>query len=401
MFLLLLYVSIAIGVSFLCSVMEAVILSISPSYIGVLEEQGSPHAKRLAELKADVDRPLAAILSLNTVAHTIGATLAGAQAVTVFGEAWLGVISVILTLLILIASEIIPKTLGALYWRALAVPVARLLKPTMTITAPLVYLSRLMTQWLSRGREPDTMSREEITALADIGKAQGTLAEDESRMLKNMMRFQSVRVWDVMTPRTVAFMLQRDVTVGDVMRDHPDIRFSRIPLIGKRSDEVTGYVLKDDILIRASRGETDLPLSALERSMQVVPDLLPLSVVLERLLERREHIALVIDEFGGTEGVVTLEDVIETLLGLEIVDEVDSVTDMQALAREKWRERARTLGLAIDAVPGDDASEGAEQVASEGDAEPTTLGEALGIERRPSDEPGEDAAAEDPSAKRE
>jgi len=348
MTLLILFVSLALGVSFLCSLMEAVLLSATPSYLAMREERGDRAAGQMRAFKVDVDRPLAAILSLNTIAHTVGATGAGAQAVAVFGDAWVGLSSAVLTLLILVGSEIIPKTLGALYWRSLLPTIASLLRLTMVLMWPLVQVSNVLTRWLARGRTVTKVSRDEISALADIGTRHGTLAEGETRILKSLLRFRDLRVRDVMTPRTVVFTLPRGRTVGEVLDEHDELRFSRIPVTGQGHDDITEYVLKDEILLRGAGGEVDLPVSRLARPLLIVPEVLSLPVVLDRLLERREHIAVVAGEFGGYEGIVTLEDVIETLLGLEIVDEGDRVTDMQKLARERWRARARSLGIPID-----------------------------------------------------
>ena len=344
--LLVIYAALALGVSFLCSILEAVLLSVTPSYVAALEQAGGRTGRLLRELKDDVDRPLAAILSLNTIAHTVGAAGVGAQAVAVFGSAWIGVISAVLTLLILVLSEIIPKTLGAVHWRRLAPTTARLLPTLMWTMWPLVALSRRITRLIARERGVTAaIRREELTALADLGARAGVFREGESRILRNLFRFGDLTVKHIMTPRTVMFALAQDQTVGDVMAEHDEFRFSRIPLYGQDLDDVTGYVLKDEILLRAARDEHDVPLSTLRREILAVPDSLPLPYVLDRLLDGREHIALVMDEFGGTAGIVTMEDVLETVLGSEIVDEADSVRDMQELARRQWVRRAERLGL--------------------------------------------------------
>lgn len=345
MALLFTYIAFALLVSFLCSIMEAVLLSVTPSYIAVKEQEGHQHAELLRSLKADIDRPLAAILSLNTIAHTIGAAGAGAQAVRIFGDAYMAVISAVLTLAILVLSEIIPKTLGALYWRTLAPTIARALVPTIWIMYPFVKLSQGLTRLLSRGKREATVSREEMTALADLGHREGVFEADESRILKNLFRFGQLRVRDVMTPRIVIFTLPESKTVRDVLDEHQQFQFSRIPIYRQTRDDVSGYVLKDDILLRAAQEDLDVTLRELCREMVVVPDGMRLPDLFERLLDRGEHIALVVDEYGGVEGIVSMEDVVETLLGLEIVDEVDSVEDMQALARQQWFRRARRLGL--------------------------------------------------------
>lgn len=343
--LLLSYVALALGVSFLCSVMEAVLLSVTPSYVAALEREGDPVGERLHEMKENIDRPLSAILSLNTIAHTVGATGAGAQGAVVFGEAYAGVIAGVLTLLILVLSEIIPKTLGAVYWRNIAPLVVRLLVPTIWAMWPLVKLSQGLTYLLSQDEDEAAFSREEFTAMAELGEEEGVFEEKESRILRNLFRFNSLRVADVMTPRTVVFDLSDEKTIGEVVEEHDEFRFSRIPVYDDDPDDVTGYVLKDEMLLRAAQEEHDVPLQEIAREILVVRETLPLPDLLERLLDRLEHIALVVDEYGGVAGVVTMEDVVETLLGLEIVDEADSVEDMQALARQQWFKRARDLGM--------------------------------------------------------
>ncbi|MCS3678557.1 CBS domain containing-hemolysin-like protein [Salinibacter ruber] len=346
--LLLLYVALAIGVSFLCSVMEAVLLSVTPSYVAALEREGSTVGKRLHQFKENVDRPLAAILSLNTIAHTVGAAGVGAQAAVVFGEAYTGIVAGVLTLLILVLSEIIPKTLGAVYWRTLTPALVRLLTATIIVMWPLVKLSQGLTYLLSQDEDEAAFSREEFTAMAELGEEEGVFEEKESRILRNLFRFNSLRVKDVMTPRTVIFQMPEHRTIGGVVEEHDEFRFSRIPVYDDDPDDITGYVLKDEMLLRAAQEEFDVSLSEISRDILVVHETLALPDLLERLLDRLEHIALVVDEYGGVAGVVTMEDVVETLLGLEIVDEADSVEDMQALARKQWFKRARELGMVSD-----------------------------------------------------
>ncbi|WP_103018930.1 CNNM domain-containing protein [Salinibacter altiplanensis] len=346
--LLLLYVALAIAVSFLCSMMEAVLLSVTPSYVAALEREGGAVGAQLHQFKEDVDRPLAAILSLNTIAHTVGAAGVGAQATVVFGEAYTGIIAGVLTLLILVFSEIIPKTLGAVYWRTLTPTIVRLLRATILAMWPLVKLSQGLTYLLSRDEDKAAFSREEFTAMAELGEEEGVFEEKESRILRNLFRFNSLRVKDVMTPRTVIFQLAEQKTIGDVVEERSEFRFSRIPVYDDNPDDITGYVLKDEMLLRAAQEEFDVSLSEISRDVLVVHETLPLPDLLERLLDRLEHIALVVDEYGGVAGVVTMEDVVETLLGLEIVDEADSVEDMQALARKQWFKRARELGMVSD-----------------------------------------------------
>lgn len=348
MTLLLTYVAVALLVSFLCSLMEAVLLSMTPSYIAIREQEGHREARLMRDLKSRIDRPLAAILSLNTMAHTIGAAMAGAQAAIVFGDPYVGLFSAVLTILILVLTEIIPKTLGVVHWRRLAPLVVRMLVPAMWSMWPLVKLSQILTRIIARGAPETSVSREEISILADIGHREGVFEAEESRILKSLFRFGSLRARDVMTPRIVMFAFPSSMTVGEVLIEHGVIQFSRIPIYGRNRDDILGYVLKDDLLYKGAHDEVDLPLSELVREMLVVPDGTPLPELFERLLDSGEHIALVVDEYGGVEGLASMEDVVETLLGLEIVDEADNVEDMQALARRQWYRRARKLGLLTD-----------------------------------------------------
>ncbi len=348
--LLIFYVLLALVLSFICSMLEAILLSVTPSYVAALEQEGSTTGTLLYRLKSDIDRPLAAILSLNTAAHTVGATMGGAQAAIVFGNAYVGFISGILTLLILVFSEIIPKTLGAVYWRKLAPAAARFLPLLIWSLLPLVWMSKGFTRLLSGDERGTAVSREEITAMADLGKEEGIFEEEESRILKNLFRFSSLRVKDVMTPRTVVDALPEQQTVEEVVNTHSEFRFSRIPVYTKNRDDITGYVLKDEVLLKAAQEEDHVTLHDLRRDILAVPDSLPLPELFERLLDRLEHVALVVDEYGGTAGLVTMEDVVETLLGLEIVDEADRTEDMQTLARQQWLKRAHRLGLVPESL---------------------------------------------------
>ncbi|MEM6289260.1 MAG: CNNM domain-containing protein [Bacteroidota bacterium] len=349
MTLLIVYVAIAIGVSFLCSILEAVLLSITPAYVGALQETNPSVAGKLKALKADVDRPLAAILSLNTVAHTIGAAGAGAEAAAVFGSGAIGVFSAVLTLGILVLSEIIPKTLGAVYWRGLAGFVSRMLPLLIWITLPLVWLSQGITKLIARGKKEGSVSREEIAALAQIGTEEGVFEESESRILTSLLRFNSLKTRDVMTPRTVVVAYDEATPLREIAER--DRRFSRIPLYQGDRDRMTSLVLRDDVLEAVAAGKGDEPASILARDLMTVPDSLPLPRLFDRFLERHEHLALVVGEYGGTAGVVTVEDVVETMLGLEIVDEADRQHDMQAEARARWRARAARLGITGGEAP--------------------------------------------------
>ena len=344
---MLLYASVALIFSFLCSVAEAVVFCISPSYIENLDREGRKSAGLLKKITSDIDRSLAAILTLNTIAHTLGAGGAGAEAAAFFGNAYVGVTMAVLTLLILFLSEIIPKTLGALYWRRLAPAVGRFVQLLIWVLYPLIFVSELLTNLLTRGKTVHPFSRDEFTALAEIGAESGQLDPKESRILRNLFLFPSLRAEDIMTPRTVVSVLQQDLTAHEVMLSTADVGFSRIPIYGKNHDDVTGFVLKTDILLDEHRNGGTATLRELGREIRAVKGDTPLSLVFEEMLDNRAHILLVVDDYGGTEGIVTLEDVVETLIGFEIVDEVDRIDDMRKLARQKWQDRMQRLGIDV------------------------------------------------------
>ncbi len=347
MTLLLLYVALALGVSFLCSVMEAVLLSVTPGYVSARLREGGRTAGRLEQFKQNIDRPLSAILTLNTIAHTVGAAGAGAQAASVFGDVWLGVASGVLTLLILVVSEIIPKTLGAVYWRSLVRPVVSLLALLVVALWPFVKISEWITRGLASSHNPAQLDREEISALADLGREEGVLQSRESSVLKNLLKAEALCARDVMTPRPVVFALDVEQSVGAVMHTHPELRFSRIPVYEDNRENVTGYILKDSVLLYAARDRHDVPLSELRQEIATVVERTPLIELLEQLLDSRKHIAIVIDEYGGLAGLVTVEDIVETVLGMEIQDESDPVEDMQEYARARWRRRAKAMGIEL------------------------------------------------------
>lgn len=347
--LLVVYVLLALIFSFLCSVAEAVLLSITPSYIASLAEKRPRRAALLRRLRQDnIDRSLAAILTLNTIAHTVGAIGSGSKATAVFGSAWFGVFSAVMTLMILFFSEIIPKTLGAVYWRQLASLTAYFVRGLIIVLYPLILISERLTRWVAHGKEVHLFSRDEYVAMASVGEQTGHLREQESRIIRNLFRLESLEAKDIMTPRTVIVALQEGLRVDEVIDAQSNKPFSRLPIYGKDIDDITGFVLKDDILLAKAQGRGSVQLADLKRELQAISGAMPLSDLLEFLLDRRQHLALVVSEYGGTRGLVSLEDVVETLLGMEIVDEMDRVEDMQALARQQWARRARALGLQED-----------------------------------------------------
>ena len=348
MLLLIIYVLIALGFSFLCSIAEAVILSVTVGYIAVLEQEGKASGKLLRKLKEDINQPLAAILTLNTVAHTVGAAGAGAQAALVFGSAYLGVASGILTLLILIFSEIIPKTLGAHYWQVLAPMTAYILRILVWVLYPFVKLSQYLTRTMTHGPSLKGFNREELAAVAELSWREGLLAKTESRILSSLMSLQDTKVKDAMTPKIVVFSIPEQLTVGEYYQQYEMSEFSRIPVYQNDKEQVTGFVLRDDLLLAQARDEANRPVSDFIRELPIVVDSIPLSKAFDELLQQRAHIVLVVDEYGGVQGILTMEDVLETILGLEIVDESDKSRNMQELARRLWRQRVKAKGIDPD-----------------------------------------------------
>lgn len=342
MILLFAYLLLAIGVSFLCSLLEAVILSVPQSHVAVLVEQGAASGKRLQEMKTDIDRPLAAILTLNTFAHTLGAAGVGAQATIVWGEAWVGVVSFVVTLLVLIFSEIIPKTLGAAHAKRLAPFAVWTIHKLIIVLRPIVAVCNWISVLVS-GREQKVprLSRDEVTGIAQLALEEGAIDDTEASLLRNLILLREITVEEIMTPRTVAYTLDAAQTVGTIMQDQPP-QFARIPIVRTSLDEVVGVIHRREIYQAWGEGKADATLGDLARPLHVVPEVAPLPSVLNEFIQRREHLFLVVDEYGGNVGIVTLEDIIETLLGFEIVDETDAVEDMQAFAKQIVRKRKTT-----------------------------------------------------------
>lgn len=363
--MLLVFFVIAISFSFYCSVAEATLLSISPSYIATLakkaangevaadESQIDPrHVKtslKLAKLKDNVDRPLAAILSLNTIAHTIGAAGVGAQAAKIWGGSAVGIASALMTLAILVLSEIIPKTIGALYWRRLAGPIGTTINWLIVLLYPLVWISERLTKLLSGGHSIHAVTREEFDAMADLGLKHGLLAEEQSRMLGNLIHLNEITVASIRTPRPVMIAADQSSSVDDMLTKYDPLPVSRIPIHEGDIDKITGMVLRSELLRAKTRGEGDKPLSDYRRAITTVSEKTELLTLMKTFLDANTHLAIVTDDYGGTDGVVTLEDLIETLFGTEIVDEHDTVEDLQLRAREAWKKRIAKLGL--DAPP--------------------------------------------------
>ncbi|WP_424492873.1 CNNM domain-containing protein [Salinimicrobium sp. GXAS 041] len=349
--LLFLYAFLSIFFSFLCSILEAAFLSLTPSFLKIKKQEGKSYAHTLSRFKEDVDEPLIAILTINTVAHTVGAILVGVQAEKVYPSGGMvGVVSALMTLAILILSEIIPKTIGATYWQSLGNFTAQTLK---IFIFPLKYtgilwLLRLTTRLIGKSAHMSTMSREEFIAMTNAAEEEGVFEENESTFIKNMLAFRSIQAKNIMTPFSVAVTEDEDTTIEDFYRQHRNLKFSRIPVYREKSNNITGFILKDDVLEEMIDEKGPEPLKTLVRDIQVTSLDTPIPKLFETFVDKRTHLSIVVDEYGNTVGLVTMEDIIETLLGLEIMDESDNIEDMQVLARKNWEKRARRLGILED-----------------------------------------------------
>ena len=363
--LLIFYAFISIFFSFLCSILEAVLLSITPTFINVKMKEGKSYATTLEALKKDVDQPLIAILTINTIAHTVGAILVGVQAKAAYAELYgsetssifgieftedvmVGVVSTIMTILILVASEIIPKTIGATYWKQLAsfsTKALNIMVLGLKYTG-LLWLLRLFTKMVGGGNHHGSvLSREDFHAMTDMAHEEGVFEKSESTIIKNLLKFDEVVVKDIMTPRAVMKIASDEKTIADFFEDNPKLRFSRIPVYTDKIDNITGFVLKDNVLEEMINKNGDIPLKEIKREILVTRRSTPIPTLFEIFIQKREAIALVVDEYGSVSGLVTMEDVIETLLGLEIMDESDNIADLQSLARKNWETRAKATGV--------------------------------------------------------
>lgn len=339
--LLLTYLLITLVTSFLCSILEAVLMSTPISYISMREEEGSKSAKTFKKFKQETDRPLAAILSLNTIANTAGAALVGAQAAEFFGSNYLGLASAILTILILIFSEIIPKTIGTTYWKQLMGTAARIISALIIVMHPFVILIKIITKWITPKEIEATISREEVSAMANVGEEEGIFEENENKIIQNIIKLDNIKACDVMTPRVVAAIAPESMTLREFYDNDDYLHFSRIPIYSESKEYITGYVLRSDALEELADDNFETTLAQLKREILFFNEEQSISSVWEDLLKNKAQIAVMIDEYGCFQGILTLEDIIETILGLEIIDENDEVSDLQQFARDRWQKRQK------------------------------------------------------------
>lgn len=340
MTLLIIYLCLAIGISFICSILEAVLLSVTPTYIAQIKDTKPRGAKALSKTKDKLDQSISSILILNTFAHTMGAAGVGAQAIRIYGEKWETLIAFLLTLAILYFSEIIPKTLGATFWRQLAIPSAHLINFLVKVVYPLVWLSSLLTRLFS-GNKKHSISRDEVIAFTALSYKQGAIATQESVLVENILNLREAKTEDILTPRTVVHALSQELTIKEALSAEKTSVFSRIPVFNGNKDNIVGLVIKTELYEYERRGEGDRQLKEVCSEVHRISETFPVLHLLDLFIKRHEHLFLVEDKFGQTAGVVSLEDAVETLLGKEIVDESDKIADLQKLAKQQYRDRLR------------------------------------------------------------
>lgn len=342
--LLITFFLLTIIISFTCSMMESILLSLTEPFIEARAAEGKD-VHILRKIKKYSDKSLSGILSLNTIANTIGAAGVGVQATKVFGDAYFGIASACLTVLILVFGEIVPKTIGTNYWRKLAFFAGYVINFITYLMYPFIFLSRFVTKIFTKNESLNAVSREEVAALAGIGSREGVFEETETAVIQNIIQLKDKKVRDIMTPRTVIFSASEEMTIKEFLEKEIFLQHSRIPVYADSPDNITGYILKMNALERNSHHESDIPLKDIKREITVYYENFSVSGLLTLLMQKKEHIALIVDEFGGIAGIATMEDVIETLLGLEIIDEHDRQVDMQQHAKMKWEERSQDIDI--------------------------------------------------------
>lgn len=335
---------VSIAMSALCSMLEATLLSTPLSYITGLEEQGRKGAEKLKKLKQNSDRPISAILCLNTIANTVGASIVGSLVYEVYGDAIVGIFSTIFTLAILIFSEIIPKTIGTSYWRTLAVPAARIINFMIIITFPLVWVLERMQRLISSHSDQVSVSREDISAMVSVATEEEEIEKEEKKMIQNILKLDEVTAHEIMTPSVVVEMVPGNMTIREFYDS--ENTHSRILVYDEDNDEyITGYVLRQEVLEKMAEDKFSATLNDILRPVLRFSEEDSVSDIWEILLEKKEHISVILDEYGSLRGIVTMEDVIETMLGHEIVDEKDEVVDMQEYAKEQWEKAQKEMEI--------------------------------------------------------
>ena len=333
---------LSIALSALCSTLEATLLSTPISYITGLEEQGVKGARRLKKLKQNPDRPISAILCLNTIANTVGASIVGSLVYEVYGDALVGIFSTIFTLAILILSEIIPKTIGTSYWRSLALPASVIINAMIFISFPLVWILEHLQRLISSNSNQVSVSREDISAMVSVATEEEVIETEEKKMIQNLLKLDEITAHEIMTPSTVVEMAEGQMTIKEFYDS--DLTHSRILVYDEENDEyVIGYVLRQTVLEEMAEDRFATHIREISRPILTFPENESVGNIWEKFLEKKEHISVIIDEYGTFRGIVTMEDVIETMLGQEIVDETDEVVDMQEYAKEQWEKAQKEM----------------------------------------------------------
>ena len=338
MTLLIIYLLLTMGISFLCSLLESVLMSTPISFITMKEDEGDKNASLFMKMKMDPDRPLSAILSLNTIANTLGAAAVGHQATLLSGDHWFGIISAVMTLLILVFSEILPKSIGTKHWKDM-LWLSKIMQFLVYLLYPLVWVIDKLHNSIS-DEEPDTaISREEVSAMANIGEEEGVLDNSENKVIQNIIKLDDIKAYEIMTPRVVAAIAPENMTLRQFYKQEDLSHNSRIPVYADSPEFITGYIMRNDVLENLAEDKFDTRLRSIKRKIAAFHEETSVSDVWESLLNTKDQIALIIDDYGCFQGILTLEDIIETILGMEIIDENDTITDMQQYARERWQKR--------------------------------------------------------------
>ncbi|WP_321779421.1 CNNM domain-containing protein [Sulfurimonas sp.] len=341
--LLILYFTLAIGISFICSVLEAVLLSVNMSYISVLEKEKPKVGNLLRLQKTEISKSIASILILNTIAHTLGAASVGAQAAALFGNDAVVIISMIMTFAILFLSEIIPKTIGAVYWKQLAPASAYVIRFFIWITYPIILTTLAVTNKISKGNDDaNSLTKEELLESMLISEDEGVIDEKESDVIENILNLDNIKVGEILTPRSVVFALDEALTIKEIIETKEDIfKFSRIPVYRESIEEVVGIVMTKRIFQQALQ-DNSVTLGSIKRNIFSINENIPVSKALDLFIDKKDHMFLITDNYDQTEGILTLEDCVETILGVEIVDESDSTVDMRELAKMKMKAKRKT-----------------------------------------------------------
>jgi CBS domain containing-hemolysin-like protein len=335
--LLVLYFLLAVVISFVCSVLESVLLSVNMPFISVLDKENPKAAKILKSHKTDISKSISSILILNTIANTLGAAAVGAQAEIIFGSGAVFYVSAVLTFAILFLSEIIPKTIGAVYWKELAPLATYLIRFFIWITYPIILMTLFVTNRINNGKDTFSLTREELLESALQSEDEGVLDEQESDVIENILKLDTIKIHEILTPRTVVFALDGNRTIKDIVEKEPAIfKFSRVPVYDGSIEHITGIVLTKKIFKQALIDDS-VTLQSIQNDIYKINENIPVSMALDLFIKKKDHMFLVLDSYDQTEGIVTLEDCVETILGVEIVDESDSDADMREVAKHKMR----------------------------------------------------------------